>query len=69
MNGLGLEFAFADQDGEQREDFLGAPQGKGGNQDGAAALEHAHNGVAEAFDLGFARRTRAEAGGCPASFP
>ena len=37
VNRLRLELAFAHQDGQQGEDFLRAPQGKGGDEDRAAA--------------------------------
>ena len=42
---LRLELAFAHHDGQQGEDFLGAAQGEGGNQDGAPAVEHALDGL------------------------
>ena len=60
VNRLRLEFAFAHHHGQQGEDFLGAPQGEGGNQDRAAAVEHALDGLAEALDFRLAREAGRE---------
>ena len=46
MYRLRLELAFAHQDGQQREDFLGAPHGEGGDEHRAPALEDALDGLA-----------------------
>src|ERR1035441_11120703 len=60
MDGLPSEFPLAHQDGQQREDFLRAAQGEGGNQDRAAALEHALDAGAETFDLRLPREAGRE---------
>ena len=69
VNRLGLEVAFAHQDGQQGEDLLRAPEGEGGNQDRAPAAEHALDGLAEALDFSGAREARRGADGCRAWFP
>ena len=52
---LRLEFAFAHQQGQQGEDFLGAPQGERRDEHGALALEDRWMACGQALDFRFAR--------------
>src|SRR6185312_7734352 len=56
-NLLALQFAFAHEQREQRENFLGAAQREGGNEHGTFAFEDALDALAEALDFSFARET------------
>ncbi len=59
VDGLRFEAAGVGEEGEEGEDFLGAAEGEGGDQDRGFTFEGGEEGLGEAFDFLFA----AEVGG------
>src|SRR5207244_10288810 len=55
---LALEFAFAHQQCQQRQDFLRTAQRERRNQNRTLAFKHALNGLSEALDFSLAGEIR-----------